>query len=840
MSKNKFKERFRYHLRRIGYKQKEIAHLLGVDASTLSKWVNDPEKWPGDALIRICELLELDDSERQDLFTLVGLTPAREERVTIPEISTPHSPLQRPPRVEHFTDRKVELNQILVEIKPGRVVTLCGPGGIGKSALAAEAIWTLAPGNEPPEGFPDGIIFHSFYNQPQADLALEHISRSFGSDPHEGSPRDVASRTLMRRTALLVLDGTEVANNLQAVLAIRGNCGVLITSRRRRDADTGWQYLNPLPFDDLDDPAVKLLQAIGGVWAADKSSARRICELVGGLPLAVRLAGRYLAEQEEEAADYLIWLEKTRLQALDYGRRQSESVPLLLKQSIAQLSKIAREVLGVVGLLGQDAFDRTGVTHALSLADTQVRRPLWELVNYGLLVREGTRYRISHALIHTYARQKMTPSHEVVKRLAVYYTNLVKEQCALGPVGYAHLTTERVHLMSVLARCIRSKIYDAAHTLASEVSSQDGYLEIQGYWTERITAIKAGLTATRKLNRRSDEGQYLCDQGNTCVALGRVEEAIGHYEQSLSIAREVGDRHGEGVRLSSLGNAYSTLGKLEEAIEYYEQSLIIAREVGDRRGEGARLDNLGVAVSAIGQVDKGIRFYEQALAIMREVGDQRGEGTVLGNLGNAFRNLGLVEHAIRHHEQALTVTRKVGDRQGEAVNLSNLGIAYHALGHIEQAKEYYEQALTIVREIGDRRGEGVDLGNLGNINRELGQMEQAIEFYEEALAIAREVGDRRGEGSHLGNLGNAYSDLNHIEQAIEFYEEALAIAREVGDRRGEGSHLGNLGNAYKELGNTNKAEDYLKQSLVIFEEIRSPVADQVRTWLVKLMFTNRR
>ena len=67
-------------------------------------------------------------------------------------------PLQRPRPAEHFTNREKELAQLLQNLQPGRVVTLCGPGGIGKSALAAEAIWQLTKESQPPQCFPDGVI----------------------------------------------------------------------------------------------------------------------------------------------------------------------------------------------------------------------------------------------------------------------------------------------------------------------------------------------------------------------------------------------------------------------------------------------------------------------------------------------------------------------------------------------------------------------------------------------------------------------------------------------------------------------------------------------------------
>ena len=135
-------------------------------------------------------------------------------------------PLQRPPRVEHFTDRKKELAQLLEDLQPGRVATLCGPGGIGKTALAAEAVWSLAPENEPSERFPDGILFYSFYGKPDPALALEHIALSYGEEPRP-SPKEAALRVLSGKHALLILDGTEEAEDLQTVLDVRGRCGVL-------------------------------------------------------------------------------------------------------------------------------------------------------------------------------------------------------------------------------------------------------------------------------------------------------------------------------------------------------------------------------------------------------------------------------------------------------------------------------------------------------------------------------------------------------------------------------------------------------------------------------------
>ena len=199
-------------------------------------------------------------------------------------------PLHKPLRTQNFIGRTAELGRLLAELQPGRTVTLCGPGGIGKTALAAEAIWTLAPDGDPPARFPDGIFFHTFYRQPQAGLALTAIARAYGVDPRP-TPRDAARQALAGKQALIVLDGVEAADDLEAVLAVMGSCGVIITTRRHADAPADYHDLEPLPRAD----SLDLLCAWAGPYAVDGdgglAAANEMVRLLGGLPLALFLGG---------------------------------------------------------------------------------------------------------------------------------------------------------------------------------------------------------------------------------------------------------------------------------------------------------------------------------------------------------------------------------------------------------------------------------------------------------------------------------------------------------------------------------------------------------------------
>ncbi len=517
-----------------------------------------------------------------DIVTGVKLTTT-----VIHEAPTPSLPLQLPTRAQHFTNRRPELTQLLQDLHPTRIITLTGPGGIGKTALAAEALRQLAPGDGPPDRFPDGVIFYSFYGKPNPALALEHIVRSFDETARDTSA-EAARRVLSGKRALLILDGTEATSDLRTVLEVRGNnCGVLVTSRRRKDAAAERQAVEPLESDE----AVTLLRAWGKGQTADEAAARHICELVGRLPLAVRLVGRYLDETEETAAEYLEWLATTPIQALSHGEHREESVDLLLARSLEQVSEETRQVLAVVGLLALSPFGREVVGKALEVPAVKAGRLLGELVNYGLLLRTGSHYEVSHALVHTYAHRRMDAG-EAARRVAAYYTALAEEQSKLGLEGYARLDGERAHIMAVLAGCVEREDWEAGRSLVWAV---DGYLNIQGHWTERVAAIEAGVTVAVALGNRRDEGAFLIKMGLVSNNLGRVTQAIGFYEQALVICREIGHRQDEGNALGNLGNAYAALGQVDKAIEFYQQALVISREIGDRRGEGTRLRNLGSA-----------------------------------------------------------------------------------------------------------------------------------------------------------------------------------------------------------------------------------------------------
>ncbi|MCA9924423.1 MAG: hypothetical protein KC421_18730, partial [Anaerolineales bacterium] len=439
----------------------QLAFVLGVE------W----EELAGDTRSDKTRSLVLWLARNGRLADLITLTREQRSHITWPDPPPPDqqvaaeggihfhalptaTPWQLPSRVDHFINRQAEITRLKADLQPGQVIALCGPGGIGKSSLIAEALHQLDENKELTERFPDGIIYHNFDREAQAVLAQEHIAHSFGIDIRPTSST-AAQRALSGKQALLILESTENADDLQQVLQVRGQCAALITSRRRADAQSQRQDVKPLPQAE----AVTLLQKWGGNRVPDETIAAHICDIVGNLPLAVRLVGRYLAQQEEDAVDYLEWLQESPIQALSYGDRKEESIEHLLQKSLKQVNQPTQDALSVIGWLAMQPFEREVIAAALDQKPIAVGRLLGELVNYGLLERVGNAYQVTHVLVHTYAQRRLNLLETHQNNLAEYYLNLTRQLTRLGPEGYKELDHEHAHLMALLQHLISHSLW---------------------------------------------------------------------------------------------------------------------------------------------------------------------------------------------------------------------------------------------------------------------------------------------------------------------------------------------------------------------------------------------
>lgn len=738
------------------------------------------------------------------------------------------APLQRPFRAKHFTGREKELEKLIHDIKPCKIITLCGAGGIGKSALVSEAVWHLAPGNIPPDQFPNGIIFFDFYTDSQADKALEHIALSLGEDIRP-TPYLAARRAIAGKKILLLLDGAENSDNLQIVLSIAADCGVIVTTRNRNDAAEEFQTVSPLTINE----SIKLLQS----WIGKKEGKNiltQICHILGGLPLAVRLVGRYIKNTEEKASDYLDWIKNEPLMALDQGRHRHDSIPILLEKSIKQLSKNSELILHIAGLLAFCPFNEDLVAATIRLPTAIIKRSLGELIVFGFILRHKrlNKFEISHALIHTYISKKHYNLVDYIKRILNYYTKFISAHLDYTDQCFSQLDPEKPHLIKLLYLCKKLSDYSL---IVEYVLSLNQYLEFRNFHQDRILALELGINAYNQLNDRLGQTEMMIELASACYDAGCVARSIEVSHKALPIIRMTNNKRLEGRALGWLGFYYAHVGNLDNAIKFYYKAIRINRKTKALRLFATNLNHLGIAYHQQGFLKKALRAYEKAISITRQLNSPIGEAADLGNIAKAHHDLGFYFNAIFEYEEALMIQRRINDKRGEGLHLDDIGNVYRDLKDYKKAVECYIRGIEIGNEISNPH---VIVGNICDLAKAYlyqGDHDKALETCEKALKIAEDISDRRYQCIALGNLGNVYHDKGFYEKAIVHYKQALVLSRDICHRFEEARNLGNIGSAYGSLGELEVAKKHLKASLSIYNKIKSEVnIKRIEGWLDNL------
>jgi len=621
-----------------------------------------------------------------------GATVIQAKEVHLGSRQLPVIPRDLQPLDDCFRGRDKELAELLKHLHPGKVVAVCGPGGMGKSALAAQAVNRLEKNR-----FPDGIVFHSFYGHPQTEQALQYIAEAFQVEVKAGLASTVR-QILSGKKALLILDGTEEADDLKAVLDLRSTCGVLITSRKRDDA-LGFR-LDLTPLEEQPAAEVFRLHSKGTARCAptttDDASVQGICKILDGWPVGLRIAGRYVSSTGETAADYLRWLAQEPFQELGDGEHQEENAALLLRRSVAQVSDDARLALGLAGTLAFAPIAHEPVAAILDGDERRTRKALGELVNYGLLERQGERWRISHALIHTYARKEMLLSRENLKQLAGCYTFFAAVNGKAGALGYVHLDKERAHCLHLLETCLKYSLRTEMYGLIAAIYN---YLDRQGYWTDQISVANMFLCLAEKNRNHYDKAWSLNSLGYAYNKRREYAKAFNCYKQSLAIRRKIGDKQGVGATQINIAGIYSKQGNYAMALQYCEQSLAIMREVGDKELEGTTLNNISQIYTAQGNHETSLKYLKKSLLIRRESGDKQGEGTTLNNIGRHYHDQGDISNALEYQKNALVIFCKIGAKIEEVGTRWNIGCIYQEQRKLAQVEKYFAQAVQIAKEI---------------------------------------------------------------------------------------------------------------------------------------------
>ncbi|WP_121432609.1 BTAD domain-containing putative transcriptional regulator [Actinomadura pelletieri] len=737
-------------------------------------------------------------------------------------------PSRLPTVLGELIGRSGAVERARAHLASDRLVTLTGPGGVGKTRLALETA-TRSVGDHP-----DGVwmVELAAVRAGTAEAVAEPVARALDLWEEGGSgPVERLVRALRARRSLLVLDNCEHVVEPAAELAGRllaDAPGLRILATSREPLGVPGERLQIVPPLDLpgrastpeallESGAVRLFvtraaEAAPG-FALNEESApwvASICRRLDGLPLALELAAtRVRALGVRELAARL----DDRFRVLADGRHGGPARQRTLRAMIDWS-------WGLLTLQERVALRRL-VVHAggctLDAAETVCDADaavLARLVDRSLVVRDGDgRYRLLES-VAAYGLERLRDAgeeDEFRRRHARYYLDLAErsvaglrgpEQAAwldrldreTGNLAAATAHGDAVRLGNALAwyRFLRGR-FGEARTALRRALDQDGppspaRVEAAA-WLAGFTLL-SGERVNSEPIRQAALDQYKDDS----VARAKAEWFLSHahwaygdlaaneerVDRALAVFRAAGDRWFTAAALATRAKFLLGRGDLAAAESDARTSLTIFDEIGDPWGRLEASDALVRHAEIIGEHDRAVRLLDadlrtaEALRLWPEVSYR------LSALGRLALLTGDPDRAWDLHERAFDLAGRHAVRSAQEFAEIGLGIVARARGDLDTAEKHLRAWLGWLRGIGGTAGIAFALAQLGFIAEERGDAETALALHTEGLDAARKIDDPRAVALALEGLAGARSLAGDHPAAAGLLAEAATLREATG------------------------------------------------------------
>ncbi len=623
------------------------------------------------------------------------------------------------PSAAPFVGRNRELSQIaqLLSNPDCRLLTLVGPGGIGKTRLALEAT-AIAKDN-----FPDGasVIYLAPVLSP--DFLVPTICQALTITLYgEQYMKAQLLNYLSLKHLLLVLDNyehlLEGAGVLAEILENVPHAKILVTSRERLNLREEWVLeVQGLPFPANESEtdierysAVELFLhnarrvSVGfDVTDTHKPAIVRICRLVGGMPLALELAAAWVRVLPCEAiADEI----ERSLDILETPARNIEprhhNMRAAIEPTWEQLNSAEQVVFKKLSVF-RGGFTREAAAYITGAS----LRILSALVDKSLLrLDDRGRYTI-HELLRQYGQEHLTLSTDDANQThdlhCEYYTTFMQQQ-------WEHLAGSRVK--------------ESLQQIEQEIDN------VRAAWQWAITWKKAS-----EIDKALDSLWLYSD------IRGYYQEGEQAFANAAAMLGEQGDAWGAVLARALVRQAWACTGiyHWEKALTLLEESLVVASGVNARRETALAHLLLGTVVSVEDiQSVQSRQHYQESLEIFEEIGDQRGVADATVWLCFAYERLGELQESLQHGQKALAMFRAMDNRVGLALAQLAIGLTAISAEDYREAMLYAHSSSTIAEEIGIRSIQAHALRTCAAAAFELKQYQEAQRWAFQALKIASE------------------------------------------------------------------------------------------------------
>jgi predicted ATPase/class 3 adenylate cyclase len=556
-----------------------------------------------------------------------------------------------PQPVTPLTGRDGELAALRATVgRPGvRLVTLTGPGGVGKTRLALAAASSLH------EAFGHDGYFVPLAAVRDGEVMWKAIAGSLDVTG-QGPDADVVTGYLRERRALLVLDNLEQLDGagsvVGALLAAAPGLVILATSRRPLHVQGEHELpVPPLPLPEGGGAAQVAASAAAMLFAQQAQMVRpgfaitehnaadvaAICARLDGLPLAIELAASRAKLLSPKALLARLG-QGLALAAADAGRpRRQQRLRDTIAWSYDLLSPALAGVFRRMGVFagGADLDALAAVAVDGSGPGADPLELAAELQDLSLItVTEGPDGEPRLGMLETirgYALERLAEVGELDqtrRRHAAYYAGFAEEafQQFHGPVQLAvldRLETEHDNLRAALTWSLDLSAAGGADRAATGARLARA---LAWFWFERGHATEGRRWLERAIGLTAEDAgaplaQLAHGLGILLFQLGELDAALPLFERSLAIWRELGDRDQQAKELNSLGITRYYRGDLDAARSPLGKSAAIAREIRSDLRLGAALGSLGQVEGAAGNYDRAEQLLHEALALYQKQGD---------------------------------------------------------------------------------------------------------------------------------------------------------------------------------------------------------------------------
>lgn len=683
-----------------------------------------------------------------------------------------------------FVGREEELARLagLLAAPACRLITLSGPGGIGKTRVAVQAALRAATPGTGSEGlFRDGVYFVPLAEVASPALLVPTIAAALGFPfLGAGDPKTQLLDFLREKRALVIVDNFEhllpAAGLLSEILQTAPEVRILATSRvplkLKEESVLEVGSLGLPARGDAGSPARDsalqlFLQCarradLGfSLWEGELERLVRVCRLVDGMPLGIELAAAWvrtlsLEEIAEEIGTNLDFLSASHV---DVPPRQ-RSIRAVFDHTWRALGDEEREIFAALSVF-RAGFTREAAKTVASASLTA----LASLVDRSLLRRDSAGRFHLHPVLGQYAAEKLREKPEALEaaglRHAGYYARFLRSREGLlgGPELRQTVEEIRGEIENVRAAWGRALASRRSDWVADLLEGFAAVHDVNGWFMECDRALEEA--ARIFMDREASGGasrDLLC--ARLAIARGRMLSRVSRFAQARDLLRAALPSIRRLAQPLVLAEALLREGEAGVGISDYEGALISLTEgLSQARSEGAR----GIAAEALclmtrihwekGDLGAAAERVGEGLALASETGDRRLTAALLIQESYVALLEGDYGRAGRCRERALHLAREDGDMASAADALSGLGVVAFFMKDFAKAQGYLEESLAICREIGYRHGMGRAMGNLAENARWRGDCDEAIRWGLEAVEVDRSIGNRRNLGICLSNLG---------------------------------------------------------------------------------------